>query len=427
MKKMIFTLMLGLSSLVQAQSYVHQVYVLNEGHFNYQTNTIVKPVTLGSYNPVTQVYKTIDSLGGMRFASDMVIDGDFLYVAADTKIFKYNKLTNQRVGTINLPGVRGLGVAQNRLIATRGEYLTTYPSYLHVYDATTLQLISAIDTVSGPKWASQDIVIDGTKAYIAVNNAYVIGHEKGFIGILNLNALTYGNEIDLGPNGKNPDNLMKTGNTLVTVNNKSWDGTSISRIQLAGNSIVTSTISSATTGCGTSCIRDGNIIYQLASATTLNEWNVLTMTNVGPLANLSLNYYEIAEDKINHLFYASNTNFLTFGKVFIYNQANVEVTHFDVGVSPGTIIFDVRSASTASMEELEHALSIYPNPSNGSITVKTASKGTLFVSTLVGQDVYSAPITNEATLDLGHVGAGTYLVRLSLENGISTTKKVVIQ
>lgn len=425
MKKMIVVLMVGLNAFAQAQSYVHQTYILNEGYFNYQANTIVEPVTLGSYNPATQTYTVIDSLEGMRFASDMLIDGDFLYIAADSKIFKYNKFTNQRVGTVTCQGVRNLGISQNKLIATRGEYLTSYSSYLHIYDATTLQLIAAIDTVSGPKWAAQDVVVDGTNAYIAVNNAYELGNEKGLIGVLDVNTLVYGNEIDLGPEGRNPDNLMKVGNSLVTVNNKSWDGTSISRIQLVGNSIVTSTISSATTGCGTSCVRDGNLLYQLSGEAVLNEWNILAMSSAGPVSNLALNYYEIAEDQVNHLFYTSNTDFFSYGKVFVYNQANEEVTHFTVGTSPGTIVFDVRSS--LGIEELENALSVYPNPSSGKLSVKTAHNGMLSVANLVGQTVYSAAIKDEAMLDLSGFGAGTYLIRLALENGASTTQKIVVQ
>ena len=144
----------------------------------------------------------------MRFGSDIFINGDFAYIAADSKILKYNKLTNQLVGSIDCPGVRNVVVENNYLVATRGEYLTTYDSYLHIYDANSLQLVQAIDTINGPKWAAQNMVVNGSIVYVAINNGYEWGNEKGLIGQLNLNDLTYGNEIDLGPEGKNPDNMM---------------------------------------------------------------------------------------------------------------------------------------------------------------------------------------------------------------------------
>ena len=170
MKKVLFTIGFGFSTLVQAQNYVHQAIILNEGYFDYQTNEILVPVTIGSYNPTSQLYQVVDTLEGMRFASDLIIEGDYYYVAADSRIFKLDLNTHQEISSVLCPGVRNLGIYQNKLVATRGEYLTTYDSYLHVYDATSMSLIAAIDTVQGPKWASQNVVMDGSSAYIAVNN-----------------------------------------------------------------------------------------------------------------------------------------------------------------------------------------------------------------------------------------------------------------
>ncbi|NCA22290.1 MAG: hypothetical protein EBS86_14280 [Crocinitomicaceae bacterium] len=208
MKKMLLVFGLGLTTFAQAQSYVNQAIILNEGYFDYTNNVIVEPVTIGTYNPATQVYSIVDTLENMRFGSDIVISGNYYYVAADTKIFKMDLNTHQEVASVSCPGVRNLGIYQNKLVATRGEYQITYDSYLHVYDAANLTLIQEIDTVAGPKWAAQNIVMDGATAYIAVNNGYEWGNEKGIVGKLDLSTLTYGNEIDLGVDGTNPDKLV---------------------------------------------------------------------------------------------------------------------------------------------------------------------------------------------------------------------------
>jgi hypothetical protein len=71
-----------------------------------------------------------------------------------------------------------------------------------------LQLIQAVDTINGPKWAAQNMVVNGSVVYVAVNNGYEWGNEKGIIGQLDLSTLTYGNEIDLGTEGHNPDNMI---------------------------------------------------------------------------------------------------------------------------------------------------------------------------------------------------------------------------
>ena len=70
MKRVLFFLFIMIVHSLSAQNYVHQVLILNEGYFDYQTNQIMEPVTIGSYNPNTQTYTTIDTINGARFASD---------------------------------------------------------------------------------------------------------------------------------------------------------------------------------------------------------------------------------------------------------------------------------------------------------------------------------------------------------------------
>ena len=405
MKKMLLVIGLGLTTFAQAQSYVNQAIILNEGYFDYTNNVIVEPVTIGSYNPATQVYSLVDTLENMRFGSDIVISGNYYYVAADTKIFKMDLNTHQEVASVSCPGVRNLGIYQNKLVATRGEYETTFDSYLHVYDASNLTLIQAIDTVAGPKWAAQNIVMDGAVAYIAVNNGYVWGSEKGIVGKLDLSTLTYGNEIDLGPEGKNPDNLMKSGDFLYTVNNKDWSGASVSKISLLNPSAETVNLASAGTGCGTSALVEEHIVYQVSGETTLNEFNYAAMNNVGPVAGINLSFYELANDEVNNLLYASSTDFFSYGRVYIYNSNNEELSNFNVGISPGTIVFDVRSS--VGIDELENTFEVYPNPAATELNIASNLEGKVIVRNALGQEVI---VSNVKHLNLSALSAGTYTV-----------------
>ena len=406
MKKVLFTIGFGLSTLVQAQNYVHQAIILNEGYFDYQTNEILVPVTIGSYNPSTQIYQVVDTLEGMRFGSDVLINGDFYYVAADSKIFKMDLNTHQELASVNCPGVRNLGIYQNKLIATRGEYLTTYDSYLHVYDASNMSLIAAIDTIQGPKWATQNIVLDGSSAYIAVNNGYEWGNEKGIIGKLDLNSLTYGNEIDLGPDGKNPDNLVKVGSFLYSVNNKDWSGSSISKVALDGSSNSTVNIATASTGCGTSALRDDKLVYQISMETTLNEFDINLMNPVGPVSGHTLNYYELAQEPVSGNLFASETDFFSFGNVRVFNASNTELASFNVGISPGTIVFDVRLTS-ASLNELATNINVYPNPTTDFLNINV--EGTKRVLDLQGKVL----ATSESNMiDVSNLNSGIYFLEV---------------
>jgi hypothetical protein len=394
------------SASLYAQQYVHQVLVANEGYFDFQTNAIVEPATIGSYNPATQTYVVVDTLDGQRFSSDVIIDGDFYFVAADTKIFKYNLNTHQEVGSIVLPGVRNLAIAGDKLIATRGEYLQTFDSYLQVFDKNTLQLIAALDTINGPKWATQNIVVVNNMAYVAVNNAYEWGNEKGLIGQLDLNTLTYGAEIDLGAEGKNPDNMFLYNNELYTVNNKDWSGASVSKVSLNGV-VNTQTIANAVTGCGTSALRDDKLVYQISMENTLNDYNLLNMTYVGPVAGITNNFYELAQDPVNGFLYASSTDFFSSGSIQIFDQANANIHQFNVGVSPGTIVFDLRS-NVGLSENMEN-ISVSPNPSKGIFQIfGLGSNQTYQIINTTGQII---ALGQGNQIDLGNFENGIYFLK----------------
>lgn len=394
------------SASLYAQQYVHQVLIANEGFFDFQTNAIIEPATIGSYNPQTQAYVVVDTLDGQRFSSDVLIDGDFYFVAADTKIFKYNLNTHQEVGSISLPGVRNLAIAADKLIATRGEYLQTFDSYLQIFDKNSLQLIAALDTNNGPKWATQNIVVVNNIAYIAVNNAYEWGNEKGLIGQLDLSTLQYGSEIDLGAEGKNPDNMFLYNNELYTVNNKDWSGSSVSKVSLNG-AVNTQNLANAVTGCGTSALRDDKLVYQISMENTLNDYSLLNMTLVGPVAGITNNFYDLAQEPISGNLYASATDFFSTGSVSIFDNANNLVDQFAVGVSPGTIVFDVRSS--VGLTEHNTTIGIYPNPSNGVFQIAGLTTGETYqVSNATGQVIFEG---QTSTFDLSAFEAGVYLIQ----------------
>jgi len=417
MKKGLFIFAALTSASLYAQQYVHQVLIANEGFFDFQTNAIIEPATIGTYNPTTQTYVVVDTLDGQRFSSDVIIDGNFYYVAADTKIFKYDLNTHQEVASVTLTGVRNLAIAGDKLIATRGEYLQTFDSYLQVFNKNTMQLLAALDTTVGPKWATQNIVVVNNIAYVAVNNAYEWGNEKGLIGQLDLNTLQYGNEIDLGPEGKNPDNLFLFNNELVTVNNKDWSGASVSKITLNGN-VNTQNLANAVTGCGTSALRDDKLVYQISMENTLNDYSLLNMAYEGPVNGITENFYDLAQDPVSGNLYASNTDFFSTGKVYVFSPNNNELTQFNAGVSPGTIVFDVRSS--VGVYEAEAKVAVYPNPCTDQIQISGLTPNTSYTLTdAAGTTMLKG---SETVLSLTHFATGIYFLNV---NG--TLTKIVKQ
>ena len=351
MKKLAILLGAFIAQVSIAQDYVHQVLVLNEGYFDYTTNQSIIPPTIGSYDPVTDIYTTVDTILGARFASDMIIDGDHLYVAADDMLYKYNKYDMSLTCSQSVSGIRNLAVWNDKIIVTRGDYDNTtfmpilFNSYLQVFNTLDLSFYMELDTIYGPKWSTQNMITSGDNLYVAINNGFEWGNEKGLIGIVDMSSMIYLNEIDLGPDGKNPDNMVFDGTNIYTVNNKDFSGASISKVDISNGSSLTTNMSTINTGCGTSCLRDGKINYQISGDTELYEWDPVLMPSSGISIGFTENFYELATDEVNNYLYASSTDWVSYGIINIYDSNNMSIGSFSCGVSPGTIVFDTRSTS----------------------------------------------------------------------------------
>jgi len=229
-----------------------------------------------------------------------------------------------------------LAIWNDKIIVTRGDYDNTtflpifFNAYLQVFNKSDLSLYLELDTAIGPKWATQNLIVDGDNAYVVINNAYEWGNEKGIIGIVDLNTFSYLNEIDLGINGKNPDNMVLEGDYIYTINNKDWSSSSISQVSLLTYGSITTNLTSVSAGCGTSCLRDGKINYQISGDTLLYEWDVLSLPSTGTSLGLNQNFYDLSYDKINNLLYASSTDYSTFGNINVVNHYELHILIFFV-------------------------------------------------------------------------------------------------
>ena len=91
MKKNLLIFILFTFTHVLSQNYIEQVLILNEGYFDYyDTQEIIEPVTIGSYDIDSNNYTEVAIIDGARFASDLIINGNNFYVAADNKILKFD-------------------------------------------------------------------------------------------------------------------------------------------------------------------------------------------------------------------------------------------------------------------------------------------------------------------------------------------------
>ena len=78
-------------------------------------------------------------------------------------------------------------------------------------------------------------------------------------------------------------------------------------------------------------------------------------------------------------------------------------------------------------ENLKNHVNIYPNPSNGLITIDVEGDNVLTVYTTAGQLVYNQSINEKTTVDLSKLEKGTYLMVLTDKDGQNTKQVIVLQ
>ena len=354
MKKIFNVFFLLVGSFVFAQSnYIHQVLLLNEGQ--YSNNEVVHPVTVGVYSPSDNTYNTIIEIDDVRFASDLILDGNYFYVAADNKILKYDLDTYELIGTVDIQGVRKLVVYGDYLFASRGDYdpitfsAVIFDSYLEVFSKTDLNYLFSFDVTNGPAWSTENLLINEDKLYVLINNAYDWGNYKGLIGVVDLLNMTYLEDLELGEDGKNPINMMFKNNTIYTLNNKNWDGSSVSILDLNMTNVETVNLSDVSAGCGVSLIRESKLNYQKTGDTQMSIFDLETQSTSGYENNLNQNYYAVSEDPVNNYLYAAVSSFTSDSEVIIYGVDNVVYNSFFADVATSAIVFDVRNNNISSV------------------------------------------------------------------------------
>ncbi len=106
---------------------------------------------------------------------------------------------------------------------------------------------------------------------------------------------------------------------------------------------------------------------------------------------------------------------------------NVLVTATDNGIPVATttksIPIKVQSQSLG-LKEFDNTFSIYPNPANDKLNIQlnTGKQAVVELIDLLGNKVYSSGIGAAKTIDIAHLNAGIYLVKVIMDNQVSSTR-----
>ena len=399
---------------LNAQITVHQVLVLNEGYYNMGTQTQEVPVSLGSYDPVAGTYQTIATIADARFGTHVAVDNGVVYVAADSFLLKYDADNYQLLDQTVVHGIRQFAISNDKIVCAQGE-VGGLPHYVEVLDKATLDLLYSIDNATLP-YSCQDVEIADGKAYIAVNNGFDWGNAVGLVGVLDLATDSWTGTIDLGPEGKNPENLMITADAVYAFNNKDFSGSSISKIGRSSGTLTYTNNVAVNSGCAASALADGNIYFLEYAQSQLARFNLGNDAVLDTLAGSPF-VYGLLDDPINSIMYATTTDFLTTGDLHVMGYDGVVLNTVAVGVAPGRLALDLRSTSGIA-ESSEVKGSVFPNPATQLISIRLPQMGAFTIVDGTGRtlraDRTAAGLTT-ASMNVESLSTGIYSV---LQNGM---------
>lgn len=94
----------------------------------------------------------------------------------------------------------------------------------------------------------------------------------------------------------------------------------------------------------------------------------------------------------------------------------------------GSGSLDIVVKNSTDVNEYNLNAAIYPNPTNGNVTIKAEAMRRLTVVNELGQVVYDAEVkADETIIDMSQFGVGVYMVRIYTENGMGVKRVNVIR
>src|SRR5690606_3825879 len=260
---------------------------------------------------------------------------------------------------------------------------------------------------------------------LAVNNAFDWADLQGRIGTVDLATMVYESEVDLGPEGLNPEKLMLHEGAIYAFNNKDFSGSSISKVALGANAPEYTVGVAANSSCASSAMAEGNIYYMEYAQNELARFDVAAAQVLDTLAG-SPAVYGLLHDPVNGVFYATTTDFFSTGELHTMDLDGRVLGTVAVGVAPGNLALDIRM-STSIGERNSADLGIFPNPAVDAITVTglpaSGSVGLTITDAtgrVVGSEVRAS--STSFRMDVSALPPGMYLLRAGGDAGVRFVK-----
>ncbi|MEX0967363.1 MAG: T9SS type A sorting domain-containing protein [Bacteroidia bacterium] len=343
-------LMLGAIQVDAQNPVLNQVLIGNGGNFGAPGNQ----VEFGRYNPADQSYFTFAAVPG-SYTNFAYVDSQEVYMNADSFVFRYELDHYQQLGVFQSVGVVDMARYEDYLIVLKG--FGAQGDYVDILDTGTFVPAGSIPQITNE---ARDIAIVGDTAYITHNLPgtidqfppfQIFADSIGYIAIIDLPNRKFVRNISLGQNGAGAGQIFIQNNTLFTVNNEAG---SIGRYLLGTNVSTTTNLPVADKGAG---IKDG-LLYA-------NFGQGIGSFDISTLAIIDTNIVErpgieaMTMDTLANEFYATYTDFFSYGSLGRYDINGNLIDSLEIGVSPQAIATEYRTKPIAEFMASETAPLVY--------------------------------------------------------------------
>jgi hypothetical protein len=329
----------AVTGIATAQQKQERVFILNEGRYDYRTQIQVAPVTIGLYTPHNRQYRTIITINGSRFASDLQVHKGYLYVAADNKVLRYSLLNYRLLQQVHIPGCRKLGFWKNMLLVSVGDTGVLKENLLAL-SRHDFNKRYRVHNYGNPLYAANNLVVQGDSLYLGVNNAFDSVNRKGYISVYYLPQCRWHRQITI-PDASNIENMAWYQGLLVTVNNNDFTQGSMSTITIRSGAAVTKPITSSnafTSSVFVASAKEGCMYFCETGQSWLGIFDVKQQALQKPIPIIQP-AYSMARQPVSRNWYLGMTDYLSYGRVYIYSRQWVLKDSVNTGISPGAIVF----------------------------------------------------------------------------------------
>lgn len=424
-------LLVGTLSNLFAQN--ESIIVVNGGVFGTtNANTTIEVLNSGT----TVNMGTI----GTTSIQDLLIDGQYAYVAAQDSIVKYDWTTRTRVAANAFLGLSTVKLARynNQLLVGNwyGPFGSTAPYNQHflIYDANDLSFIDSVPQVTKP---ADDIVVIGDYAYIAQNNTTPSYNDTlGYLTVIDLTTNTWVRNDTLSTTGTEIGRLVVEGDVIYSINKISNTISSLNTISLVKTTqVAAGGVDLKPATYGPTAFTEGGGVWYFPYDNGIGSYNLAMNAVVSAnIVNIA-GGFAFTMDSINNNFCVSHINFSNQlqNKGRIYDMNGDSVGMFQVGFSPEAmaVVSNALVGSTiqlAAANELNYSIAPNPATSNLTVNLETAEAVTFLVINQVGQNVLTQESSDvRTTLNIAALPTGVYFLAVVNEEGVMRTKRFVKQ